>query len=67
MIHFAGCILVTDVSKVRNSFMFMVKQSKSIVRVLLDPEDYSIMILLIVGKLSSVHWAYHLRSPEISY
>jgi len=50
MLHFVGCILVTDVSKVRNSFMLIVKQFKSTVLVLLDSEDDSIMILLIVGK-----------------
>lgn len=66
MLHFMGCILVTDVSKVHNPFILIVKQSKSTVLVLLDPEDDSIMILLIVGKLLPVHKAY-LRRPEISY
>jgi len=57
----------TDVSMVRNSFMLMVKQSKSTVLVVLYPEDDRIMIIIIVGKLLPVHRAYHLRRPEISY
>jgi len=63
MLHFVDCVLVTDVSKVRNSFMLIVKQSKSTVLVLLDPEDDNI----IVGKVLPVHRAYLLRRPEISY
>jgi hypothetical protein len=47
--------------------MFIVKQSKSTVLVLLDPEDDNIMILLIIGKVLLVHRAYHLRRPEIFY
>jgi hypothetical protein len=47
--------------------MLMVKQPKSTVLVVLYPEDESIMILIIVGKLLPVHRAYHLRRPEISY
>lgn len=65
MLHFVGCILVTDVSKVRNSFMLKVKQSKITVFVLLDPEDDSIIILLIVGKVSQ--WTGHIISEDLKF
>jgi hypothetical protein len=67
MLQFVGCIVVTDVSNVRNSFILMVKQSKSTVLALLDHEGGSIMILLISSKLLPIDRAYYLRRPEILY
>jgi hypothetical protein len=66
MLQFVGCLVVTDVSKDRNAFILRVKQSKSTLLLLLDPEDDSIMVLQNCGNYLPVLRAFHLRRLEVS-